>query len=118
WMSFCSTPNSRSAAVTAAIAFELVSVASLTLLALVVTHTRDLYMIRGRGNVALSGHDHSPFRCGLCLQRLRLDAVQQNGRRTANGNAPRGDLKSRHSDDYRHGHDDLHACRPESIDLF
>jgi hypothetical protein len=29
-------------------------------------------MIRGHGNIALSGHDHSPFRGGLYLLRLRL----------------------------------------------
>jgi hypothetical protein len=75
-------------------------------------------MIRSHGNIALSGHDHSPFRGGLCLLRLRLDDGEKNGRRCDKDNAPRGDPKRRHSDDCRHGHDDLQACRPESIDLF
>jgi hypothetical protein len=45
-------------------------------------------MIRGHGNVTLSGHDHSPFRGGVCLLRLRLDGDEKKGRRCYKGNAP------------------------------
>src|SRR5258708_14544775 len=69
-------------------------------------------MIRSHGNVALSGHDHSPFLGDLCLLRLRLDGGEQKGRRRDKSNAPRGDRRSRAFDNLRHGHDDLHACRP------
>jgi len=55
---------------------------------------RDLGMIRSHGNVALSGHDHSPVLGDLRLLRLRLDGGEKKGRRCDNSNAPRGDLKS------------------------
>jgi hypothetical protein len=55
-------------------------------------------MIRGHGNLALSGHDHAPFRGGLYLLRLRLNGGEKNGRRCDKGNAPRGQLKSRDFD--------------------
>jgi len=51
-------------------------------------------MIRSHGNVALSGHDHSPVLGDLRLLRLRLDGGEKKGRRCDNSNAPRGDLKS------------------------
>ncbi len=60
--------------------------------------TCDLCMIRSHGNVALSGHDHSPFLGDLCLLRLRLDGGEKKGRRRDKSNAPRGDRRSRDFD--------------------